>query len=60
MTDKKDGSGKPAERGAAEQAGAKRPFATIDLKAVEVPPDAGKAGAAADPKPPQPAQHRTQ
>jgi len=36
MTDKKDGAGKAQERSAAEASSAKRPFATIDLKATDV------------------------
>jgi len=55
MTDKKDGPGqkegsaKAGERTTGE-GGAKRPYATIDLKAVEVPADPAKAGAQS-PKP---------
>ncbi len=37
MTDKKDGPGKGPERSAADGPNPKRPFATIDLKATEVP-----------------------
>jgi hypothetical protein len=55
MSDQKDGPGKPADQG-----GAKRPFATIDLKAVEVPADPAKASASGGPKPPEPAQPRNQ
>lgn len=40
MTDKKDASGTDAGR-APEAAGAKRPYATLDLKATEVKPAAG-------------------
>lgn len=65
MTDKKDGPGqkdgpaKTGDRTAPETSGAKRPFATIDLKAVEVPPGAPDAGpvapkAAEPPKPKAP------
>ncbi len=53
MTDKKDGPGqtdgpaKAGDRGATDAAAGKRPFATIDLKAVEVPADVSKSGATA-------------
>lgn len=47
MTDKKDGAGKGPELGANEGQGAKRPFATIDLKATEVKVDELKAKQAA-------------
>ena len=62
MTDKKDGPGqkdgpaKPVDRTTPEAGGAKRPFATLDLKAVEVPAETQKSGPVA-PKaaePPQP------
>lgn len=49
MTDKKDGPGKGPERGASEPQAAKRPFATIDLKATEVKVDDLKAKAEAKP-----------
>lgn len=57
MTDKKDGPGQktePAKAGerVASDAGAKRPHATIDLKAVEVPSDKEKS----EPAPPKAAQ----
>lgn len=57
MTDKKDGPGQkdgPAKAGdrPAGDGGLKRPHATIDLKAVEVPSEAGKSG----PTPPKPAE----
>ncbi len=60
MTDKKDGQGpkdgspKAGDRGSADASGAqsKRPFATIDLKAVEVPGSAARSG----PVPPKPAE----
>lgn len=61
MTDKKDGPGqkdgpaKAGDRNPPEAGGAKRPFATIDLKAVEVPPEAGRTGPVA-PKAAQPPQ----
>ncbi|MDX2156567.1 MAG: hypothetical protein SFW09_08650 [Hyphomicrobiaceae bacterium] len=58
MTDQKDGSGKAADRGPADSGGAKRPYATLDLKAVEVP--GGAAKAASGPRPPEPAQPRAQ
>ena len=59
MTDKKDGPGqKEGSAKAGERAGsdgaAKRPFATIDLKAVEVPADARKSGAAGPPEAAEP------
>lgn len=50
MTDKKDGQGqkdgpaKAGDRNTSDTGGAKRPFATIDLKAVEVPADTQKSG----------------
>ncbi len=53
MTDKKDdrsapaGPGKGAERGSADTPASKRPFATIDLKAVEVPPVSEQSAAVA-------------
>lgn len=71
MTDKKDGPGpkdgpaKAGDRGAPEAGAAKRPFATIDLKAVEVPASGQRAGPAApkaadpvDPKAPPAAMPR--
>ena len=48
MTDKKDGPAKGPDRPVPESASAKRPFATLDLKATEVKAEAAKAGA--DPK----------
>jgi hypothetical protein len=57
MTDKKNGPGpktgpaKNGDRPNPDGGSAKRPFATIDLKAVEVPADAQKTG----PAPPRPA-----
>ncbi len=72
MTDKKDGPGqkdgpaKAGERAAADSA-AKRPHATIDLKAVEVRPVSSSSGPVAPkaaeppgPKPPQAAAPRNQ
>jgi len=49
MTDKKDGPAKGPERGASEPQAAKRPFATLDLKATEVKVDDLKAKAEAKP-----------
>ena len=60
MTDKKDGSGqkdgqpKSSDRPATDNASGKRPFATIDLKAVEVPLAPSKTG----PVPPEAAAAR--
>jgi len=51
MTDKKDSPGKGPERGAGDGQAAKRPFATIDLKATEVKADEVKAKPAATPAP---------
>ena len=45
MTDKKDGPAKGPDRPVPESASAKRPFATLDLKATEVKAEAAKAGA---------------
>ena len=45
-TDKKDGPGKAPDRAAADSGAAKRPFATIDLKATEVRGSDTKASAA--------------
>lgn len=47
MNDKKDGPGKGPERAASDNGAAKRPFATIDLKATEVPGAAAGTTAAA-------------
>ena len=47
MTDKKDGPAKGPDRPVPESASAKRPFATLDLKATEVKAEAAKAGAEA-------------
>ncbi|MCC6779078.1 MAG: hypothetical protein IT537_21020, partial [Hyphomicrobiales bacterium] len=63
MTDKKDGPGqKDGSAKAGERAGsdsaAKRPFATIDLKAVEVPADARKSGGPVPPKAAEPPNPR--
>ena len=45
MTDKKDGPPKGPDRAVPDSAGAKRPFATLDLKATEVKQEAAKAAA---------------
>lgn len=73
MTDKKDGPGpkespaKAGDRTSSEAGGAKRPFATIDLRAVDVSSGGQKPGAAASkaaeaaaPKAPPAAMPRTQ
>ena len=52
MTDKKDPPAKGPDKGGADSAGAKRPYATLDLKATEVrTPTSETAQPAGDAKP---------